>query len=521
MLTIFAASAAYGASTSSLLHRQPLPVVTRHTSQAVRMAEDAATLSCNVRKIEKSAIALDISVPKNVADEIHLKTLAKLAKSAKVPGFRDGKVPPQALIAKLGMQKVKEATVEQIVDAGLTHSGVGQKIQTVGDARLPEDLENVAKRYKVGEALDFTVEVDVMPEVPMEEAADKGLSVEVEKEEFNQEAYDASLLKLRKQFADIIDVGEGVPAEEGNQLVANMDGFLATPDGEKGEPLPAVAGGDGITIPMEQGKFMPGLVEGLSGVTKGETRDITVTFPPRSSAPQLAGKTAIFEVEVLEVQRRELPEPGDKFAEKVRSDMDWAELDAKLKEGVQQDADEKMRQKTLAAFEKALVEALPEEFEVPETLVENVSKERFAMMLGDMRERGSSDAQLKELVTPENYERYKKISRVQVVNSIKGNFAIKHVGIQQGLTVPQNEVDDEVMTLQAQAVQRGEKFKESEVRPRVEQQLEKTMVLSWLESQGTVSFVEAKEFNPEEVLGATPEKLAEQLKADEAAKAGE
>ena len=148
MLTIFAASAAYGASTSSLLHRQPLPVVTRHTSQAVRMAEDAATLSCNVRKIEKSAIALDISVPKNVADEIHLKTLAKLAKSAKVPGFRDGKVPPQALIAKLGMQKVKEATVEQIVDVGLTHSGVGQKIQTVGDARLPEQPHRARGRHE-------------------------------------------------------------------------------------------------------------------------------------------------------------------------------------------------------------------------------------------------------------------------------------------------------------------------------------------------------------------------------------
>ena len=99
--------------------------------------------------------------------------------------------------------------------------------------------------------------------------------------------------------------------------------------------------------------------------------------------------------------------------------MDWNELDAKLKEGVQQDADEKMRQKTLAAFEKALVEALPDDFEVPETLVENVSKERFAMMLGDMRERGTSDAELRKLVTPENYERYKKISRVQVLNSIK------------------------------------------------------------------------------------------------------
>ena len=321
MLTIAAAAFSYSPSTSSLLHRQPVPVVaSARVPSAIRMEEEESVLKCDVRKIEKSAIALDISVPKKVADEIHLKTLAKLAKSAKIPGFRDGKVPPQALIAKIGMQKVKEATVEQIVDVGLTQSGVGQKIQTVGDASLPEDLEVVATRYKVGEGLEFTVEVDVMPQVPLEEDGYKGLKVEVEKEVFNQDAYDASLAKLRKQFADIVDVGDDVAAVEGNQLIANMNGFMATPEGEKGEPLPAVAGGDGITIPLEQGKFMPGLVEGLMGVKKGETRDITVTFPPRSSAPQLAGKTAVFEVECLEVQRRDLPEIGDRFANKVSAD---------------------------------------------------------------------------------------------------------------------------------------------------------------------------------------------------------
>ena len=111
------------------------------------MAEE--TLKCDVRKLPKSAIALDIKVPKGVANDIHLKTLARLAKSAKIDGFREGKVPPQAVAAKLGKQKVNEATVEAIIDVGMQKSGVGQRIQTVGEARLPEELENLAKRYKV------------------------------------------------------------------------------------------------------------------------------------------------------------------------------------------------------------------------------------------------------------------------------------------------------------------------------------------------------------------------------------
>ena len=107
----------------------------------------------------------------------------------------------------------------------------------------------------------------------------------VDRAEFNQEAYDKALFKLRTQFADIVDAPTE-PAVEGNQLVVNMNGFLAKADGSKGDPLPSVAGGDGITVPLESGKFMPGLVEGLLGATKGDSRDIKVTFPPRSSAPR-------------------------------------------------------------------------------------------------------------------------------------------------------------------------------------------------------------------------------------------
>ena len=274
-----------------------------HASRCLSpLMEDAVdeqeTLKCDVRALPKSAIALDFTIPKRLANDIHLKTVAKLAKDTKMKGFRDGKVPPQAVVAKLGIQKVKEATVERIIDVGMTQSGVGAKIQTCGEARLPEELEGVAKRYKPGDELSFTLEVDVYPQVDLDESVYKGLAVDVEEVEFNQDAYDAALRKLRKQHADIIDQEAGVKCENGDQLVVNMNGFLSDAEGVKGEPLPAVAGGDGVTVPLEPGKFMPGLVEGLLGASKGETRDISVTFPPRSSAPQLAGKSAIFEVEV-------------------------------------------------------------------------------------------------------------------------------------------------------------------------------------------------------------------------------
>lgn len=114
-------------------------------------------------------------------------------------------------------------------------------------------------------------------------------------------------------------VEPGTPAKLGNRLLVNMEGFLAnevspfpldigptnlTPatrtlqDGTPGDPLPNVAGGDGVEVPLDVGKFMPGLVEGLVGAKAGETKQISVMFPPRTSAPQLAGKMALFNVAV-------------------------------------------------------------------------------------------------------------------------------------------------------------------------------------------------------------------------------
>jgi hypothetical protein len=112
-VVVHAALLAYAASP----HAVPAPrFATTHRCAVLPTMADKEMLTCDVRKLPNSAIALDIHVPKAVSDEIHLKTLAKLAKSAKLDGFRDGKAPPQAVVAKLGLQKVKEATVEQIVD---------------------------------------------------------------------------------------------------------------------------------------------------------------------------------------------------------------------------------------------------------------------------------------------------------------------------------------------------------------------------------------------------------------------
>jgi len=368
------------------------------TCSAVRRAPHACMaegIKVDVRMQPKSSVALDIDIPEAVSKAVHAQVLSELGKTAKVDGFRKGKVPKEALIAKLGMERLKLATFEQLIDVAMAESGPQVPLQTCGDARLVGEVEDLAKKYEPGKPVSFSIEVDVIPQVPLEESMYEALEVSVEKEPFNQDAYDKALLTLREQNCDLEEAEGTYQAEEGNQLLIDMAGFSAKQDGGKGDPLPAVAGGEGVELHLKPGKFMPGLVEGLIGIRAGETRDISVTFPQRSSVPQLAGKAAVFEVSCSKVQRRILPEVDDAFAARVKTGMSCAELDEKLREGVEAESEANFRKAAHRKLEQALVKALPAEFEVPDTLLEQVSKDRFAGMLADAQQRGAGRGELR------------------------------------------------------------------------------------------------------------------------------
>lgn len=107
---------------------------------------------------------------------------------------------------------------------------------------------------------------------------------------------------------------------------------MATADGEKGEPLPDAASGDNVEIILGQGRYMDGLVEGLIGAVVGDTKTVTVAFPVNLRDKSLAGKKAIFDVNVLETSTRSLPEMTDEFAEKVRPGLTMESLKEEVSE---------------------------------------------------------------------------------------------------------------------------------------------------------------------------------------------
>tara|TARA_B100000795_G_C22504499_1_gene325279 strand:+ start:213 stop:620 length:408 start_codon:yes stop_codon:yes gene_type:complete len=120
----------------------------------------AGQVACEVRTLPKSSVALDITVPADIANKVHQAVLTELGKNANVPGFRKGKAPPEALLNHVGIHKVKKATVEEIIDLGMKQSAQQVQVRAAGEAKLDASLDSVADSYSLGEELKFTVRTD-------------------------------------------------------------------------------------------------------------------------------------------------------------------------------------------------------------------------------------------------------------------------------------------------------------------------------------------------------------------------
>ena len=110
--------------------------------------------------------------------------------------------------------------------------------------------------------------------------------------------------------------------------------LLLTP--YEGPALPNLASGDNVEIHLEEGKFMEGMAEGLVGALGGETKNIEVTFPIRPTGPgaALSGKKTVFEVDVVSVQTRSLPEWNEELAARVRDGFSLQELEEEVRKAI-------------------------------------------------------------------------------------------------------------------------------------------------------------------------------------------
>lgn len=192
----------------------------------------------------------------------------------------------------------------------------------------------------------------------------------------------------------------------------------------------------------------------------------------------LAGKMALFDVEVLEASKRTLPEVTDEFAKEVREGLTAESLKAELQKAVDSEDAKEYTPARNAAISEALAEVL--DVDVPDSLVTNQAREKFAMMMTDMRNNGVPDEEIKKQISPENFLKYKKIVRDDIIKDFKVSMATDEIGRLEGIDVPDYQVEEQMEAVKQEAAESKEDFDEAQIRSRVEATLQRQAVMEFL-----------------------------------------
>ena len=208
-----------------------------------------------------------------------------------IPGFRKGaKIPPQVIenawSKNGGKRGLKTMAINELCGELIESALKGDHdLEPIGQPSLVTPAEQLAESFTPGEDLDLTVKCDVWPEIQWKkvEGQEKpytGLKGKYKRKPFNQERFDAAMRDLLERYAKLEPYEDASHAlTTGDACKVNMVGYMATPEGEKGDPLPNAASGDDVEVILGEGRYMEGLVEGLEGGKVGETKTVKVRFP--------------------------------------------------------------------------------------------------------------------------------------------------------------------------------------------------------------------------------------------------
>jgi trigger factor len=429
-------------------------------------------------KLPASQIGLEIEIPAETSKQVYEKIVQRLAKSVKLPGFRQGKVPRHILLQRLGPQRVKAEALEELVQESLDRAIKDEAIDAIGNYRLISSLEDLLAKFTPGEALTFSASVDVAPQVELGEY--KGLKVTAEQSEYDPQQVEDLLARQQDAHATLVPV-EGRPVQMGDVAVVDYVGRLAGAEGEEAEPIEGIEATN-FQMEIAEGKFISGLVEGVVGMNLGEQKDIQVTFPEDYPKEEVAGQDVVFSVTVKELKEKELPELDDEFAEEVSEFETMAELRESLESQYQENA----KRATQASLEEALVKELLKTATIdpPATMIEQELERVLTQTAMQMQQYGMD---LNALFSAENLPQLKERSRPEALEQLQRSLALLEVAKRESL-----EPDE--AAIEAKEKELLEELKEQKVDPQklrafIREDLSKENALKWLEEQAAIEWV--------------------------------
>ncbi len=330
---------------------------------------------------------MTVELPVERIDSEVQSRLQQVGRSARVKGFRPGKVPPKVVAQQYGKQ-IRDEVVGELIQSSYFEAVSQEKLMPAGMPSIEPTVNEAGKN------LQYTATFEVMPEVSLVDVA--GTELERRVAEVSDADLDKMMETLRKQRATWEAVERA--AAEDDRL--NID-FKGTIDGEE------FSGNSGENVPITLGskRMIEGFEEGLIGAKAGDELTLDLTFPEDYAHKEVAGKPVQFAVKVNSVEAPKLPELDEEFAKSFGVGDGSVES---LRQEVRQNMEREMQQALSEGNKQVVMDKLLElnQIEVPQALVESEAETLKQQMMQQMHiPDGKSGVQLENDMFREQAQR--------------------------------------------------------------------------------------------------------------------
>ena len=356
-------------------------------------------------KEEGCVVSLSVEVPQPLVEAETQTLLVRIQQRAKIPGFRPGKAPLE-LVKKNFTGHAQEQVLDSLIRK---YTPEAMKELGVQPVAVPA-VEDVS--FEPGKPVKFQVRVEVAPVVAPKDYTK--IAVKRTAYPADAKALDARLLELREANARLEKAAEEA-AGKSHYVVVDYQAF------QDGKAMPK-SKGENELVDMSSDQTLEGLIEGLAGMKRGETKDIPV---------KLAEKAATLKVTVKEIKTKILPAVDAEFAK----DMGFETLDAlnaKLKEVIEDEGKQKTEREVQTQIEEALIKA--NKFPVPPALAES----QLEHMINRLRQQMGAqlgEEQLKDL-------KEKLLPRAE--DEVRMGYLLPAIAAKEKLEVTEDELKAEL-----------------------------------------------------------------------------
>lgn len=325
------------------------------------------------RPAERSSVVLEVEFPADEVQRSVAESVRHLARNTKVAGFRPGKAPRPLLERALGIRRDDPDAPNAIYDDAKEHLFES----SVLEAAREQDLDLLAVpapewlTFSESDGASYRVILPVRPEVKLGAYADYPFGITID--EITDADVDKVIDQLRDQQASLLPVEDRGAATEDYAVISFTGARDGTPiEGATAERMPLILGRE---------RFIPGFEDNLIGLREGDSKTFSVTFPADYQESDLAGKPADFEVKLLELRFKKMPEADDDFARSLGSYDDLAALKTEIHARLERNALDRARH----VFADRIIEfaVANATVELPDLLIER----ELEIMLDELRVR--------------------------------------------------------------------------------------------------------------------------------------